>query len=167
MLHADQVRRGPVVRRLRGPGNSLRDGGQALDARADGVQIRVAGRASAALGLRFLQAPSAAGLLDLGPIQSASDPLASRVGDCGLLAPSRCRSAGYQPIWGCPGTPPTVRFRLGLNQTVTGNPDRFEGVAEHLWRHAKRGNRRTTVIIDLTPRTPPDGPVRLPVVLED
>ena len=51
-------------------------------------------------------------------------------------------------------------------QTITGNPDRFDGVEvlgvdEHVWRHTRRGDRYVTVIIDLTPVRHRSGPARL------
>ena len=51
-------------------------------------------------------------------------------------------------------------------QTITGDPDRFDGVEvlgvdEHAWRHTRRGDRYVTVIIDLTPVRHQAGPVRL------
>ena len=51
-------------------------------------------------------------------------------------------------------------------QTITGNPDRFDGVEvlgvdEHVWRHTRRGDRYVTVIIDLTPVRDHSGPARL------
>ena len=51
-------------------------------------------------------------------------------------------------------------------QTITGNPDRFDGVEvlgvdEHVWRHTRRGDRYVTVMIDLTPVRDRSGPARL------
>lgn len=51
-------------------------------------------------------------------------------------------------------------------QTITGNPDRFDGVEvlgvdEHVWRHTRRGDRYVTVVIDLTPVRDRSGPARL------
>ena len=51
-------------------------------------------------------------------------------------------------------------------QTITGNPDRFDGVEvlgvdEHVWRHTRRGDRCVTVMIDLTPVRDRSGPARL------
>ena len=51
-------------------------------------------------------------------------------------------------------------------QTITGNPDRFDGVEvlgvdEHVWRHTRRGDRYVTVMIDLTPVRHRSGPARL------
>ena len=44
--------------------------------------------------------------------------------------------------------------------TLLDDPHRFDGVEvlgvdEYVWRHTRRGDRYVTVIIDLTPRTPP------------
>ena len=51
-------------------------------------------------------------------------------------------------------------------QTITGNPDRFDGVEvlgvdEHVWRHTRRGDRYVTVMVDLTPVRDRSGPARL------
>ena len=51
-------------------------------------------------------------------------------------------------------------------QTITGNPDRFDGVEvlgvdEHVWRHTRRGDRYVTVVTDLTPVRDRSGPARL------
>ena len=64
-------------------------------------------------------------------------------------------------------------------QTITGNPDRFDGVevlgvddspralrsraggAPSVWRHTRRGDRCVTVMIDLTPVRDRSGPARL------
>lgn len=51
------------------------------------------------------------------------------------------------------------------------DPHRFDGVAvlgvdEHVWRHARRGDRYVTVIIDLTPVRDGTGPARLLDMIE-
>ena len=54
---------------------------------------------------------------------------------------------------------------------LIGDPARFEGVTtvgvdEHVWRHARRGDKYVTVIIDLTPIRNGTGPARLLDMLE-
>jgi len=51
-------------------------------------------------------------------------------------------------------------------RALIGDPTRFDGVRiigvdEHCWRHARRGDKFVTVIIDLTPVRDDTGPARL------
>ena len=47
------------------------------------------------------------------------------------------------------------------HRVLIADPNRFDGVAEHVWRHTRKGDKYVTVIIDLTGIRDGTGPARL------
>ena len=77
-----------------------------------------------------------------------------------------CPSPVSRPPWGNSWHTANNAILTRAEQTITGNPHRFDGVEvlgvdEHVWRHTRRGDRYVTVMIDLTPVRDRSGPARL------